>query len=167
MAGFTIAYEYQRPRWSLFAITTLLIGIFGVIFIPEQNPIHYIFATIVFFSILGFMVGHTYYGIYDANNAIVVDNLSILLYAQFLFMVVTIIGVIQDAPIFVIEALFLLNFAIFYLYIHFTQTTHCSSSLRDTGSAVSSVSESSCNSRSSDTETETDADAEPDHRPCD
>ena len=143
MAGFTIAYEYQRPRWSLFSITTLLIGIFGVIFIPEQNPIHYLFGAIVFFAILGFMVGHTYYGIYDANNAIVADNLSILLYAQFLFMVVTIIGVIQDAPIFVIEALFLLNFAIFYLYIHFTQTTHCSSSLRPV--SVLSVSDvSSC-----------------------
>lgn len=115
MAVFTIAYEYQRQRWSLFAIIALLIGIFGVIFIPEHDSTHYIFAATAFFAILGFMVGHTYYGTYDAAAA---DTLRILLYAQFLFMVVTIIGVIQDAPIFATEVLFLLNFAVFYLYLH-------------------------------------------------
>jgi uncharacterized membrane protein len=117
MAVFTIAYEYQRcvtqhTQWSLFAITALLIGIFGVIFIPEHDSTHYIFAATAFFAILGFMVGHTYYGTADA------DTLRILLYAQILFMVVTVIGVIQDAPIFATEALFLLNFAVFYLYLH-------------------------------------------------
>lgn len=115
MAGFTLAYEYQRcvtqhTQWSLFAIIALLIGIFGVIFIPEHDSTHYIFAATAFFAILGFMVGHTYYG--------TDDTLRILLYAQFLFMIVTIIGVIQDAPIFATEVLFLLNFAIFYLYLH-------------------------------------------------
>lgn len=118
MAVFTIAYEYQRPRWSLFAIVALLIGIFGVIFIPEHDYTHYIFAATAFFAILGFMVGHTYYGTYNAADADVADTLRILLYAQFLFMVVTVIGVIQDAPIFATEALFLLNFAVFYLYLH-------------------------------------------------
>jgi hypothetical protein len=118
MAVFTIAYEYQRcvtqhTQWSLFAITALLIGIFGVIFIPEHDSTHYIFAATAFFAIVGFMVGHTYYA--DTDTA---DTLRILLYAQFLFMVVTVIGVIQDAPIFATEALFLLNFAVFYLYLH-------------------------------------------------
>lgn len=117
MAGFTLAYEYQRQRWSMFAITALLIGIFGVIFIPEHDPTHYIFAATAFFAILGFMVGHTYYGTYNAA-ADVADTLRIILYAQFLFMVVTVIGVIQDAPIFATEVLFLLNFAVFYLYLH-------------------------------------------------
>jgi uncharacterized membrane protein len=121
MAVFTIAYEYQRcvtqhTRWSLFAITALLIGIFGVIFIPEHESTHYIFAATAFFAILGFMVGHTYYGTAAAADA--ADTLRILLYAQFLFTVVTVIGVIQDAPIFVTEVLFLLNFAVFYLYLH-------------------------------------------------
>ena len=119
MAAFTLAYEYQRcvtqhTRWSLFAIIALLIGIFGVIFIPEHDSTHYIFAATAFFAIVGFMVGHTYYGTADTAA----DTLRILLYAQFLFMVVTIIGVIQDAPIFATEALFLLNFAVFYLYLH-------------------------------------------------
>ena len=121
MAVFTLAYEYQRcvtqhTQWSLFAIIALLIGIFGVIFIPEHDSAHYIFAATAFFAIVGFMVGHTYYG----TAADTADTLRILLYAQFLFMVVTVIGVIQDAPIFASEVLFLLNFAIFYLYLHYT-----------------------------------------------
>ena len=120
MAVFTLAYEYQRcvtqhTRWSLFAIIALLIGIFGVIFIPEHDSTHYIFAATAFFAIIGFMVGHTYYG--------TADTLRILLYAQFLFMVVTVIGVIQDVPIFATEVLFLLNFAVFYLYLHYEHYT--------------------------------------------
>lgn len=115
MAGFTVLYEYQRQRWSLATIIVLLCGIFGVIFIPEQNHTHYIFAAAAFFAIIGFMIGHTFH--HKSND--IHDNLRMLLYAQFLFMVITVIGVIQDIAIFAIEALFLLNFAIFYLYLHF------------------------------------------------
>jgi hypothetical protein len=127
MAVFTLAYEYQRcvtqhTQWSLFAITALLIGIFGVIFIPEHDSTHYLFGATVFFAILGFMVGHTYYGTAETADG-TADTLRILLYAQFLFMVVTIIGVIQDAPIFATEVLFLLNFAVFYLYLHYEHYT--------------------------------------------
>ncbi len=116
MAGFTVLYEYQRQRWSLAAIIILLCGIFGVIFIPEQNHTHYIFAGAAFFAIVGFMVGHTFCGTSIDTH----DNLRLLLYIQILFMVITVIGVIQDTAIFAIEALFLLNFAIFYLYLHFS-----------------------------------------------
>jgi len=67
MTGFTVMYEYQRCIkhvssqiwWSLVSIIVLLIGIFGVIFIPEYNPVHYIFAAAAFFAIVGFMTGHT------------------------------------------------------------------------------------------------------------
>ena len=126
MAGFTITYEYPRPWWSFYAIIALLIGIFGVIFIPEHDSTHYIFAATAFFAILGFMVGHTYYstaGDTAASAADAADTLRILLYAQFLFMVVTVIGIIQDAPIFASEVLFLLNFAVFYLYLHYEHYT--------------------------------------------
>ena len=116
MAGFTVLYEYQRQRWSLAAIIVLLCGIFGVIFIPEQNHTHYIFAAVAFFAIVGFMIGHTFHHNKSIDTH---DNLRMLLYAQILFMVITVIGVIQDTAIFAIEALFLLNFAIFYLYLHF------------------------------------------------
>jgi hypothetical protein len=117
MAGFTVLYEYQRQPWSLAAIIVLLCGIFGVIFIPEQNHTHYIFAAAAFFAIIGFMCGHTFN---QTSTHHIHDNLRMLLYAQFLFTLVTIIGVIQDTAIFAAEALFLLNFAIFYLYLHFS-----------------------------------------------
>lgn len=121
MAIFTVLYEHQRCEmylnsawWSLLAIVVLLLGIFGVIYVPETNPVHYIFAAAAFFAIIGFMVRHTYW--HDLRLS---DNLRLLLYAQILFMVLTIIGVLQDAPIFAVEALFLMNFAVFYLYLHF------------------------------------------------
>lgn len=120
MAAFTVLYETHRARWSLAVIIVLLSGIFGVIFVPEQNPTHYIFAAAAFFAIVGFMVGHTFYG---STGTGVVENLRLILYAQFLFTVVTIIGVIRDAPIFIVEALFLLNFAVFYLYLHYTSVS--------------------------------------------
>ena len=119
MAIFTVLYEHQRcemylnsTRWSLSAIVILLLGIFGVIYIPETNPTHYIFAAAAFFAIIGFMVGHT-------CNVHLTDDLRLILYAQILFMIVTVIGVLQDAPIFAVEALFIMNFAVFYLYLHF------------------------------------------------
>ena len=118
MAGFTVLYEYQRERWSLVAVLVLLGGIFGVIFIPEQNPTHYIFAAAAFFAIIGFMCGHTFCT-HGHTHTHTHDNFRILLYAQFLFTLITIIGVIEDAAIFAVEALFLLNFAVFYLYLHF------------------------------------------------
>ena len=120
MAIFTILYEYQRCLksriWSLAFIIVILVGIFGVIYVAEDDPKHYIFAAAVFLAILGFMVGHTYYAEYaDATDA---DTLRIILYAQFLFMIITVISVLQDTPIFAVEVLFLMNFAVFYLYIH-------------------------------------------------
>lgn len=136
MAIFTLLYEYQRCLksriWSLAFIVVILVGIFGVIYVPEDDPKHYIFAAAVFFAIIGFMVGHTYYGCggsdaADHADATISDNLRIILYAQFLFMVVTVIGVLQDAPIFAVEVLFLMNFAVFYLYIHANHTC-CSAS---------------------------------------
>ena len=126
MTAFTVLYEYQRQRWSLAAIIVLLCGIFGVIFIPEKKShTHYIFAAAALFAIVGFMVGHSF-----CDTSIDIhDNLRMLLYVQILFMVITVIGVIQDAPIFAIEALFLLNFAIFYVYLHYTGASMVSSSL--------------------------------------
>jgi len=119
MAGFTVLYEYQRQRWSLAAIVVLLCGIFGVIFIPEKNHVHYIFAAAAFFAIIGFMAGHTFHH----KSIDIHDNLRMLLYVQILFMVITVIGVIHDTAIFAIEVLFLFNFAIFYLYLHFSTNT--------------------------------------------
>jgi hypothetical protein len=119
MAGFTLLYELQRDDvWSLITITILLFGIFGVIFVPEINPIHYGFAAAVFFAIFGFMLNHSVSGCPTVTTHIR-DNLRILLYAQILFMLMTIIGVIRNSPIFIFEVLFIVNFAVFYIYLHF------------------------------------------------
>ena len=135
MAIFTLLYEHQRSemylnsaRWSLSAIIVLLLGIFGVIYVPETNPVHYIFAAAAFFAIIGFMTWHTWWHNLRLSDPIsdnlrlsdtISDNLRLLLYAQILFMVLTVIGILQDAPIFAVEALCLMNFAVFYLYLHF------------------------------------------------
>ncbi len=95
-----------------------------MIFIPEKNHTHYIFAAAAFFAIVGFMFGHTF----CATSIDIHDNLRMLLYVQFVFMVITVMGVIQDAPIFAFEALFLINFAIFYVYLHYTGSSLVSSS---------------------------------------
>lgn len=124
MSVFTVFYEYQRQGWSLCAIIILLVGIFGVIFIPEHDSTHYVFAAAAFFAIVGFMTGHTFC-VSNSADTDIRDILRILLYAQFLFMLVTVIGVLQDAVIFAVEALFLANFAVFYLYLHYH--TFCSS----------------------------------------
>ena len=46
MAAFTVLYETHRERWSLAVVIVLLSGIFGVIFVPEQNPTHYIIMQV-------------------------------------------------------------------------------------------------------------------------
>ena len=113
MGIFTILYEIHRDEiWSLFAIILLLIGIFGVIFIPEIDNTHYIFAGIAFLSILLFMIYHSFY------SKKICSDVKILLYSQILFAIITIIGVIHDKPIFIFEALFLLNFAVYYFILH-------------------------------------------------
>jgi len=125
MAAFTVLYEYQRCKmymnsqsWSLFAIIILLLGIFGVIYIPETKSLHYVFGAAAFFAIISFMVGHTYHH-YGQGGHTIGSNLRIILYIQILFIVITALFILQDISIFVVEALFLANFAAFYLYIHF------------------------------------------------
>jgi len=56
---FTILYEIERKdNISLVIIIFLLLGIYIVIFIKEENNIHYIFAGIVFVAIISFMIKH-------------------------------------------------------------------------------------------------------------
>ena len=154
MAIFTLLYEYQRCLksriWSLAFIIVILLGIFGVIYVPEDDPKHYIFAAAVFIAIIGFMVGHTYYGCggADTDDATISDNLRIILYAQFLFMVVTVIGVLQYAPIFAVEVLFLMNFAVFYLYIHANHTCCSASACSDSPRIADAVSLAAASSSS-------------------
>lgn len=148
MTIFTLLYEYHRDYYaatdaaatatdaataaatthavvcnkhlSILSITIILIGIFGVITVPESNELlHYTFAGAVFFSIVAFMVVHCSECKSSMQFAEYYSNLRILLYIQLLFLTITIIGVVTSAPIFYIEVLFIVNFAVFYLYLHY------------------------------------------------
>ena len=137
MTIFTLLYEHHRDYYaatdatatdgvmcnkhiSILSITVILIGIFGVITVPETNELlHYTFAGAVFFSIVAFMVVHCNECKSSMQFAEYYSNLRILLYIQLLFLTITIIGVLTSVPIFYIEVLFIVNFAVFYLYLHY------------------------------------------------
>lgn len=105
---------------SILSIVVILIGIFGVITVPETNElVHYTFAAAVFFSIVAFMVVHCNECKSSLQFAEYYSNLRIILYIQLLFLIITIIGVLTSVPIFYIEVLFIVNFAVFYLYLHY------------------------------------------------
>jgi len=115
MGVFTIYYELNRSdKRSLISIFCLLVGIYGVIIYhnKKNETLHYLFATIVFLSILGFMIHHCY----ETKSVI----LQILLSIQILFLVFLIINFSNTNNIFFIsEVSLILNFALFYLYLHF------------------------------------------------
>jgi len=107
----TICYELKRNDYcSLSIICLLLISIYGLIYINENNSIHYIFAFIVFIAILLFMIWHCY--LLGCNN--------ILLSSLFLEILLLVFICMQmNKNIFYGEVLYIVNFAFFYLYLHF------------------------------------------------
>lgn len=109
----TITYEIERQDTiSTFLISLLLIGIYGLICIDESSIIHYIFAFFGFAAILLFMIWHCYR-----------QSCNLLLFALLLFEVATFIYLLINIEndIFVGEVVYILIFAIFYLYLHFCQ----------------------------------------------
>jgi len=110
---FTILYELERKDdISLVIIIFLLIGIYGVIFIKEENNIHYVFAGIVFLAIILFMIKHFLYN--KKENYI----LFILLLLQSILFIITLSNL--DNNIFFLEVFYIITFAIFYIVLHFT-----------------------------------------------
>jgi len=99
------------------AILLLLIGIYGVIVIEETEPIHYVFASTAFISILAFMFqnmskNNKYDVFLCSANAILFSLLSlwILCFEQE-----------NTSWIFGYEIGFLVLFTIFYFTLHFRQ----------------------------------------------
>ena len=110
---FTILYEIERKdNISLLIIIFLLLGIYGVIFIKEENNIHYIFAGIVFLAIISFMIKH-----FTCNNK-ENDILFILVLLQSLLFIITLSNL--DNNIFLLEVFYIITFAVFYIVLHFT-----------------------------------------------
>ena len=107
MGIFTICYEINRKdTYSLIWIICVLVGIYGVIFINENNNIHY-FAFLVFFGILGFMRHHCRRN-KDCNVLYTLLILQLLL-----------LPFLMNCNYFITsEILLIVNFEVFYLYLH-------------------------------------------------
>lgn len=113
MGFFTILYERERKDIvSFVSMLFILIGIYGVILIEETEPIHYIFASTVFISIMAFMFRNT--------TSIYLFLLCILNFVLMLFLFGCILSIIHDHTLFLISEIgFIGIFAIFYLFLHF------------------------------------------------
>lgn len=133
MSIFTILYELNRNNYtSLYSIIGVLLGIGGVIFIDENKKIHYLFAGLVFISIMIFMLSNCY-----INQC---DFLNLSFYIQILLCILLILSMTSntdkdtdkdtnkdtnkdtdkgDRIFFCTEVLLLINFSVFYIYLHF------------------------------------------------
>jgi len=109
----TLLYEIERNDiYSQIIIGILLIGIYGLIYVNETYTIHYIFAYIVFIAILFFMIRHCY-----------LTDCNIILLSSLCFGILSLFYVIinMNENIFYGEIVYILNFAFFYIYLHFIQ----------------------------------------------
>jgi hypothetical protein len=107
----TLLYEMKRnDTYSTLFIGILLIGIYGLLFMNESHTIHYFFAFLVFLSILLFMIRHCY-----------VTGCDMILSSSLVVAMITLLCIIvqMNKNIFYGEIIYLLNFAFFYLYLHF------------------------------------------------
>ena len=111
MGWFTLWYEWERSDIiSFMYITLLLVGIYGLLVMDESHTIHYVFATCVFISILGFMFHHRHHHLL----------LTILVIIQLFFTCLLLYHINGD--IFLPEILLIGNFAVYYLCLHFMES---------------------------------------------
>ena len=104
----TLLYERERKCVkSMILISILLIGLYGLIWIDERNKMHYVFASIVFIAIFLFMVRHCICNVVYFWSMLV----------ELLLLVSVVVN--MDDDIFGAEVVYILNFAFYYLYLHF------------------------------------------------
>ncbi len=113
MGCFTLWYEWERGSIpSFITILFVLIGIYGVILIKENTIIHYLFGGLIFFGMIVFMGihYHTFPNKTIVGGIITVHSIcSLVLIAQ----------CIMNCDIFLCEVALVLNFAVYYLYLHY------------------------------------------------
>jgi hypothetical protein len=111
MGWFTLWYEWERnDPLSFMYIALLLVGIYGLLWMDESHTIHYVFATCVFLSMLGFMYHHRYHHSF----------LTILVIIQ-----MCITGLLLyyiNGDMFLPEILLISNFGLYYLCLHFMES---------------------------------------------
>jgi hypothetical protein len=110
----TLLYEIERNDiYSQIIIGILLIGIYGLIYVNETYTIHYFFAYVVFIAIVFFMIRHCY-----------LTDCNIILLLSLCFGIFTLLHIVinMNQKIFYCEIVYILNFAFFYIYLHFIQS---------------------------------------------
>ena len=106
----TLLYELERNDFRSFcSILVLLFSLYGVILINPDLKIHFLFAFVVFVDICIFMFLHVEK---DKNNILAAATFLELLI--FCYITLNIQG-----DIFYAEVAYILNFAFYYLYLHF------------------------------------------------
>jgi hypothetical protein len=108
----TMAYEYYRgDMWSLCVVAGLLLGIYGVILFDESDWVHTGSAMAVFVAILLFMCYHS------------TMSASTVLVGLWSVQVALSVGLLLvPAYFFAMEAGLVVNFALYYLYLHWLET---------------------------------------------
>jgi len=108
MGLLTLIYEITRhDAFSFFCIIFLLIGIYGVLLYDHYNQLHFVFCFIVFISILFFMYNHC------------LKKEWILLFALLYIQEILSAIILLQSEIMNCEIYLLVNFAIFYIILHF------------------------------------------------
>ena len=118
MGIFTILYELNRNDYTSVAmVCSLLIGIYGILSIDESNLSHYAFASIIFISIIGFMIHHCL-----CTNCNYLYTFLLIEISLFILLIKTLL---EKSPYFLhIEACLIINFAIYYIYLHYLNYLH-------------------------------------------
>ena len=112
MGGGAVLYEWERgDPVSMVIIAILLVGIYGLIRITETDPTHFVFAYLAFAAIMVFMARHSYL---HRNNWVLWSSLGVEILA-----LLVIVAYMNTNNIFLGEIVYILNFAFFYLYLHF------------------------------------------------
>jgi hypothetical protein len=115
MGMFSLLYEYEfNDNVSLLILLVLIIGIIGVILttcsLSEDDPLHTSSVVIACVSILVYMIYHN-----SDNN----PYKNILIFLQVIIGLSFIINYVLRKQVSFCESLFVINFAIYYLLLHY------------------------------------------------
>ena len=111
-----IIYELKRKDlYSKILIFTLIIFLFLLIYCNENTILHQLFAFSIFILILLFMFRNLF-----------LTKCNIILLISLLLEIILLLFLIIDfyQNIFYFECLYILNFALYYLYLHFIEKIH-------------------------------------------
>ena len=111
-----IIYELKRKDlYSKILIFTLIIFLFLLIYCNENTILHQLFAFLIFILILLFMFRNLF-----------LTKCNIILLISLLLEIILLLFLIIDfyQNIFYFEFLYILNFTLYYLYLHFIEKIH-------------------------------------------